>query len=164
MGGPWPSLPQCRISFGPCQISTTRVREKKGLCCKMGHAFRGKSGERSCSRPTKPHSRWRPSTFAHAVVRPASGRFATWSRRGSRRRPWAGQSGAFETRARFVGIPCYRILDSALVLLELSLILLLRRLVMRSSGVQGRCKLRSRRLQRQSIHLRGGSMLSNFAS
>ena len=129
-----------------------------------GHAVRRKPGERSCRRPTKPLSRWCPSTLARAVVRPESGRFATWSRRGPRRRRGAAQSGAFETRARFVGIPCYRIFDSALVLLEVSLILLLRRLVMRSSGVQGRCKLRSRRLQRQSIHLRGGSMLSNFAS
>ena len=68
---------------------------------RMGDAVRGKTGERSCRRPTKPLRRWRPFTFAHAVVRAESGRFATWSRRGPRRRRVAGQLGAFETRAHF---------------------------------------------------------------
>ena len=89
------------FSFGPPSILTTREGTRNGRAARWGHAFRGKSGERSCRRPTKPHSRWRPSTSAHAVVRPASGRFATRSRRGPRRRRVAGQSGGFETRARF---------------------------------------------------------------
>ena len=61
--------------------------------------FARETGERVRSRWTKPFRRWRPSTFAHAAVRPELGRFATRSRRGPRRRRVVEQSGAFETRA-----------------------------------------------------------------
>ena len=77
------------------------VELERGWFSRWDGAAAGRAGQRGCRRPTKPLSRWRPSTYAHAVVRPESGRFATWSRRGPRRKPCAGQSGAFETRARF---------------------------------------------------------------
>ena len=59
--------------------------------------------------------------FAHAVVRPESGRFATWSRRGPRRRRVAGQSGAFETRAHFASSHHCRILAAVHAAHELSI-------------------------------------------
>jgi hypothetical protein len=59
---------------------------------------------------------------SRAAVLPVLGRFVASTRRRSRsgRKPAAGQSGGFETRARFKRIPFYRILELALVSLELS--------------------------------------------
>ena len=110
-----PGRPLVRIPRAPRVLLEEREGTKKGSSCTMGtHAFRGKCGERSCSRPTKPHSRWRPSTSAHAVVRPVLGRFATRARRGPRRKPCAGQSGALETRARFKRVHHFRIAEFVL--------------------------------------------------
>ena len=84
-----------------------QVRGVRGepLSLQIGNPLRLEStgrwaGRRSRS-PTRPLRRWRPSTFARAVVLHALGRFATWSRRGPSRRPVAGQSDGFETRAAF---------------------------------------------------------------
>ena len=75
------------------------------LSLRIGNPLRLESAGRWAGRrsrsPTRPLRRWRPSTFARAVVLHALGRFATWSRRGPSRRPVAGQSDGFETRAAF---------------------------------------------------------------
>jgi hypothetical protein len=81
----------------------------------------GSWAERRRTGPAKPLRRWRRSTFARAVVLSVSGRFATWSRRGPRRRRVAGQSGAFETLAIFASSHHCRILAAVHAAHELSI-------------------------------------------
>ena len=125
-GSGWSNHAGCSDSQTPKseEIQLGGVRGEP-LSLRIGNPLRLESAGRWAGRrsrsPTRPLRRWRPSTFARAVVLHALGRFATWSRRGPRRRPVAGQSGAFETRAIFASSHHCRILAAVHAAHELSI-------------------------------------------
>ena len=102
-----PIVPRSKRALGPAHSRGAGIRRIA--------ASPGKAGGRVRSRYSKLFRRWRRPTLARASVLPVLGRFPTWSRRRSGRKPGSGQSGGFETRAQFATIPYCRMLELSLV-------------------------------------------------